>query len=209
MQSSAAVAMLALLFASNAIATTVSPLGEVIVLLDSLSAKVTADGAKEAKAYKEYFEWCDDASTQKGFDIKTATSTKEGLEADIAKASATASTADSTIEEKAASIAADTAQLKDATAVRAKEAADFAASEAELLDVIDTLSRAIGIVEKQMAKNPSAFMQLDTSNLDNLIKSLGAIVDAASFPSADKKKLLGLVQEQQGAATDDDDTGAP
>jgi chromosome segregation ATPase len=184
-------------------------LGEVVVLLDSLAAKITADGAKEAKAYKEYFEWCDDASTQKGFDIKTATSTKESLEADIAKASATISAAAAKIEELAGSTSADEAQLMGATAVRAKEAADFAASEAELVDVIDTLTRAIGIVEKQMAKNPSAFVQLDTTNLDNLIKSLSAVVDAAAFPSADKRKLLGLVQSQQNAGADDEETGAP
>merc|ERR1719387_2658208 len=201
MQGSTGITFLSLLLASSALGTTVSPLGEVVVLLDSLAAKITADGEKEAKAYKEYFEWCDDASTQKGFDIKTATSTKEGLEADITKASATMTAAAAKIEELAGSISADGAQLK--------EAADFAASEAELVDVIDTLTRAIGIVEKQMAKNPSAFVQLDTSNLDNLIKSLSAVVDAAALPSADKRKLLGLVQSQQSAGADDEETGAP
>jgi hypothetical protein len=28
-------------------------------LLDSLTAKITAEGEKEAKAYKEFFDWCD------------------------------------------------------------------------------------------------------------------------------------------------------
>jgi len=39
--------------------------------------------------------------------------------------------------------------------------------------------------------------------------SLGAIVDAASFSSADKSKLLSMVQAQQNAQADDAELGAP
>jgi hypothetical protein len=131
-----------------------NPLGEVIVLLDSLAAKVTADGEAEAKAYKEYFEWCDDASKTKGFEIKTASSTKESLEATISKEAAIVSGATLKIEELAAAIAADEAELKQATEIREKEAADFKSEEAELVDVVGTLERAIAIVEKEMAKKP-------------------------------------------------------
>merc|ERR1719284_336648 len=113
------------------------------------------------------------------------------------------------IEELAASIAADESELKDATAVREKEAKDFSASEKELKDVVDTLGRAIAIVEKEMAKNPAALAQVDSSSLDNLLKSLGTVVEAAAFSSNDRKKLVALVQSQQGSAADDDDMGAP
>ena len=42
--------------------------------------------------------------------------------------------------------------------MREKEAKDFSKSEAELVDVVDTLQRAISIIQKEMAKNP-AFLQ--------------------------------------------------
>merc|ERR1719362_1325921 len=194
---------------ANAATSKVNPLGKVMELLDELAAKVTKDGEAEAKAYKEYFEYCDDAVTEKGFEIKTASSTKEKLEADIGKEAAIAAAAAPRIEELAASIAEDEAELKSAAALREKEAADFSAAEAELLDVIDTLTRALSIVEREMAKNPAALTQIDTSSFNSLVRSLSTVVDAASFPSADKKRLLAFVQAQQSAEEDDGDLGAP
>jgi chromosome segregation ATPase len=186
-----------------------NPLSEVISLMDSLSAKITKEGEAEAKAYKEYFDWCDDASKNKGFEIKTLTAKKESLDAEISKLTGDASASGEAIEKLAASIAADESELKDATLIRAKEAKEFATNEAELVDTIDTLSRAVSILEKEMAKNPAAFAQMDTSNLNGLVKSLSALVDAASFSGADQKKLLGLVQSQESGGDDDDAVNAP
>merc|ERR1719453_57610 len=47
-----------------------------------------------------------------------------------------------------------------------------------------------------MAKNPAALMQIDGSSMDNLVKSLSLIVDAAGFTNTDQKKLVALVQAQ-------------
>jgi chromosome segregation ATPase len=187
------------------------PLGEVVKLLEGLVEKVKADGTAEAKAYKEYFAWCDSAAMDTGFAIKTATSKKESLEALIIKMSSVADAADMKVAELAASIAADGAELKNLTAIREREAKDFSASEKELKDVVDTLGRAIAIVEKEMSKNPAALAQVDTSSLDNLLKSLGTVVEAASLLAADRKTLAALVQQRSASADDDseDDTGAP
>merc|ERR1719191_2264211 len=114
-----------------------NPLGEVMSLLDTLTAKVTAEGEAEAKAYKEFFEWCDDASKNFGFAIKTAEAKKE------------------------------------------------------------------------MAKNPAAFAQMDTSNMGSLLKTLSTIVDAASFSTADSKRLQAFVQQNADNQDDDDAPGAP
>merc|ERR1719491_1016806 len=108
-----------------------------------------------------------------------------------------------------APISADEKELKEATAVREKEVATFEASEKELMDAIDSLDRAVGILQKEMAKNPASLAQVDTRNLDSMIKSLGAVIDAASFSSQDQKNLAALVQSQQGADADDQELGAP
>merc|ERR1719324_1213359 len=186
-----------------------NPLAKTIELLDSLTAKITAEGEAEAKAYKEYVEWCDDAAANVKNDIKTGTSKKEQLEATIAKATDDSSSAASQVEDLAAAIAADGTELKDATTVREKEAADFAASEAELVESIDTLGRAITIIEREMSKNPALVQQANTGDLGALLKSISAVVDAAAFSVQDQQHLVALVQSRQGASSDDDDFGAP
>merc|ERR1719503_412376 len=179
--------------------------------MDGLAAKVTADGEKAAKTYKEYFEWCDDSAKNAQFAIKTATAEKEDLEAKISDLAATIETSTAKIEDLSGAIASDEKELKDATAIREKELADFEKSEAELMDTVDTWGRAVGILEKELAKNAGAFAQIDTSNMKALASALGAIVDGAAFAGVgvNKEKLMALVQAQQGDEDDDLDMGAP
>merc|ERR1719316_1576818 len=159
--------------AAFAVRTDVNPLSKTIELLDSLSAKITAEGEAEAKAYKEYTEWCDDASSNLKYEIKTGEAKKEELKATISKAAADIEACDSKIEELASSISADDKELKDATAIRSKEEADFAASEAELVEAIDTLDRAVMVLQKEMKKNPAALAQVNVAgNMNNLLKTL-------------------------------------
>ena len=58
----------------------------------------------------------------------------------------------------------DEADLKAATGIREKESADFAANEKELVDIIDTLQRAVGIIEREMSKHGASMMQLKSAN---------------------------------------------
>merc|ERR1719356_2257656 len=74
------------------------------------------------------------------------------------------------------------------------------------MDCIDTLERAITIISKEMAKNPAALAQIDTSSTERLVQTLGAVIDAAGFAGADKQKLVALVQSQ---SSDDQEPGAP
>merc|ERR1712008_122483 len=67
----------------------------------------------------------------------------------------------------------------------------------------------MGVIEREMAKNPAAFAQTDTKTISGLVKTLSTIVDAASFSIQDKNKLVGLVQSRQAADEDDDEPGAP
>merc|ERR1712217_675623 len=145
----------------------------------------------------------------KQFEIKTATALKEKLEAEIAKQTGNAEASAAKIEDLAANIATDEKELKDATLIRDKETKEFQANEAELLSVIDTWGRAINILSREMAKNPAAFAQIDTSNIQALVSSMSAIVDAAAFSTADKNKLVALVQAKESSDADEGEIGAP
>jgi len=186
-----------------------NPLGAVIALMDSLTAKISAEGAAEAKAFKEYFAWCDNAAANLQNEIKVGGSQKESLEAAISKGAADIEACTAKIEDLSGSISADSTELKEATVVRTAEVATFQKSEAELADAIDTLDRAVGILQKEMGKNPASLAQVDTKNVDTIVKSLGAIIDAASFSTQDQKKLVALVQSQQSDEVDDEELGAP
>jgi len=175
--------------------------------MDELTAKIKAEGEAEAKAYKEYFDWCDDTSKNAQFEIKTATSEKEELEATIGELGSSIAASTTKIEELSGSIAADTAELKEATAIREKEVADFQKAESELVDTVDTLERAVAILEREMAKAPGSFAQIDTTNTKMLANALGAVVEAAAFSGHDKTKLMALIQAKDD--DDDDLSGAP
>jgi hypothetical protein len=182
-----------------------NPLGTVVSLIDELAAKITAEGEKEAKAYKEYTEWCDDAAANVKFEIKTEKSKKEELEAAIVKYTDDASSSSSKIEDLAGSIAADGKELKEATEVREKEAAEFAASEAELVDSVDTVGRAISIIEREMAKNPALVQQVNSGDMGKLLKSLSTVIDAAAFSVNDRAHLMALVQNRDNSNDQEDD----
>merc|ERR1719433_749927 len=128
-----------------------NPMGTVLQLLADLTAKLTKDGENEAKAYQEYFEWCDETSKNTAYAIETAEKGKAKLEANIAELNSKISVAGSKIEELAASVGSGQKELKDATAIRDKEAADF--------------------VSKEMAKNPASFAQMDTKNVATSLKA--------------------------------------
>merc|ERR1719310_2154294 len=182
-----------------------NPLSKVIDLMTALEVKIAKEGEAEATAFKEYFEWCDDVSKNTAYEISTAKKKKEELESTIEKCAADISASTSKIEDLAASIASDESDLKDATLVREKEKNEFVAAEGELMETVDALDRAIGILEREMAKNP-ALMQVDTSSFKALLQSLSTVIDAAAIMGKDKKKILALVQSEHQAHSQSEDT---
>merc|ERR1719324_1406172 len=102
-----ALALLLLAATPTTADATANPLGKVFELMDSLTAKITAEGEEEAKAFKEYFAWCDDAAANLHNEIKTGSEKKEELEASIAKGTAGIEACTVKIEELSAAISAD------------------------------------------------------------------------------------------------------
>ena len=94
------------------------------------------------------------------------------------------------------------ADLAAATKIRNTETADFETFEADVSETIDTLERAVGIIEKEL-NGGAAMMQLKHSG--NVVQALAAMVSAEAISSSDGKKLTALLQSD----TDDDDNNAP
>jgi len=188
-------------------AAEVNPIQKVLQMLSDLQAKIIKEGAVAQKVYEEFAEMCDDRSKEIGFEIKTGKAQVGELEATIATETATMDSLATRIEELSASIATAEGDLKAATAVRGTEQADFAKEEKDLVEIIDTLERAVAILQREMEKGGASMMQLQ--NAGSLVKALDVLVQASALASTDASKLTALVQSSQAEGDDDASLGAP
>merc|ERR1719158_2302530 len=145
--------LVALLAFTTAEASEANPIEKIVQMISDLQAKVIGEGEEAQKAYDEYAEWCEDRSTQVGFEIKTGKANVAELKATIEEETSRIGELETKIEELSNDIQTDEADLKAATEIREKEAADFAAEEKELTEVLSMLERATGILSKEMAKS--------------------------------------------------------
>jgi len=197
MKTFAAVSALALVSADQA-----SPIDKIITMIGDLEAKIIKEGEEAHNTYAEFAEWCEDTSKDTMFEIKTGKGNVADLMATIEKESANIEVQTTTIEELAGKIATDEADLKAGTKIRDMEASTFATEEQELLETVDTLERAIGIIEKEM--NGGASM-IEINKASTVTEVLATMVEAQSISTGDAKKLASLAQTN----SDEDDSGAP
>merc|ERR1719171_1307840 len=204
MKSSCMLFAVALLFC-QASATQASPIEKIIQMSSDLQAKVIGEGEDAQKTYDEYSEWCEDRSTNLGFEIKTGKANVEELKATISEEASTIAALETKIEELSNDIQTDEADLAAATKIREKENADFKAEESKLTEVISMLERATSILSREMAKSGASMLQLKSAT--SVADALKVMVQASVFSSADASRLTALVQ----TSNDDEDSslGAP
>jgi len=177
-----------------------NPIGKVIQLLGDLDAKIVAEGKAAQTRYAEFSEFCEERAANLEYELKTAKGAKADLMAVIGEETARLGALDEKIAGLAADIATDNADLKAATAIRGKENADFVAEEKELMETIDTLERAVRILEKHAS-------MVQIKNAGSISQALNLLVQASAISSADAKHLTALVQSSQ--ESEDSDVGAP
>ncbi|CAK0899889.1 unnamed protein product [Prorocentrum cordatum] len=201
----ATIVALAIAFAApRATAEEVSPVGKVLQLLSDLQAKVrriVGEGEKSQKVFEEFSEWCEERSKHLSFDIKTAESESTQLKATISEEAALIASLTTKAEKLASDIATDQADLKASTFIRERESSEFLSEKTELSEIIDTLERAIGLLEKHGA----SMLQLKSAG--TVADALAVMVKASMFSSADAERLNSFVQ--QGSEDGGDNMGAP
>jgi len=184
---------------------TVTPIGKVLQLLSDMETKIMGEGTEAQKAYGKATEWCEERSKNLGFEIKTAKAEIDALKATIEEETALTASLNSKVESLAASAATDEADLKAATDIRTKEAADFAAQEKELTEVVDSLQRAIGLLEREMQKGGASMMQV--RGAVTIAQAMEVLVQASAINAADAQRLTALVQSKD--SEEDASFGAP
>mmetsp|Transcript_19436 Transcript_19436/g.37435 ORF Transcript_19436/g.37435 Transcript_19436/m.37435 type:complete len:686 (+) Transcript_19436:82-2139(+) len=194
----------------EAYAGNTSPISKVIDMLSSLKSKIEIEGKEAQRLFEETTSMCSSRSKQLEYEIKTGGSDKTELEASIADDTAKLMALEDKMEELAASIASDEADLKSATEIRKRDAADFAAQEKELLEVVSTIERAIGILERETRKNSASLLQ-QTKDVTSVTQALNVLVDATGISTTEGRRLTALVQNFQETQNDDGENapGAP
>jgi len=193
---------------SPASASVTNPVAKVLDLISGLQSKIISEGEAAQKVYNDFAEFCEDTSKNIAYDIDTHKHNVADLKATIAEELATIDALNTKVDELAESIATDSADLKAATQIRNTEAVDFALEEKDLTEAIDTLQRAVSILEREMQKGGAAAM-LQVKNAGTLAQALGAMVQASLLGSADATRLTALVQSAQEDGDGDDESGAP
>merc|ERR1719324_433150 len=184
--------------------TSTNPIAKVLEMISGLQAKIIKEGNEAQKVYNEFAEYCSDRSQEVRFEIKTAKAQQQDLSAVIEQAASKTEEFDTKIESLSSAIATDDADLKAAAAIRAKELADFSAVSKELTDVIDTIGRAISILERE-ASSGASFAQMQGAS--GVLQALQTLQQAASMDTESVSKLTAFVQSSTASADGDDETG--
>jgi len=106
-------------------------------MLDDLTTKIKKDASDEAKAYDEYYDWCNEVTGEKLHAIKLDKDRKDKLVAAIEKYFAEIEQSGAAISEEAKAIAQAIKDGTNAKDLREKQHADFMAAEKELVESID------------------------------------------------------------------------
>merc|ERR1719491_2344121 len=125
-----------LLFAATAESAKVTPMEKVIGLLQDLSAKVTAEGKKEAAQYDKFACFCKDQADDKLYNIEKSEAKIKDLDADIAKLS-------SDISELSKKSSALQSEIDRKTEKREREHAEYQKRATDMNEAIDACGAAI------------------------------------------------------------------
>jgi len=170
-----------------------------------LQSKVIKEGTESQKVYDELSEACEDRSQELHREIQTATDQAENLKAVIEKNADRVESLSTKIDDLSNRISSDENDLKAATNIRKEEKAVFVTAENDLADTVDTLERAIGIIEKNGA---ASFASIGT-----ITQTLSMMVEASGLSTADVDRLSSLMQTSTSSDSAGEDeegqTGAP
>lgn len=178
------------------------PVQKALKLLDHLKAGVVAEGKESNALYKNETELCKKRAGEVSYSIKTAKRRVEELKASIEKETAKGEALGQKMQALMTNIGENEDELQKATELRTKEAEDFNATETELVDTVGTISRASGVIEKELKKDRTSALQLSGAN--ELTAAFGAMVQASSVSSASASRLVALLQTTRAASEAED-----
>jgi len=143
-----------------ALAAKVTPVQQVLSMLEDMRAKGERALEVEKKVFADYSEWVDDETTKLSQEIKTGESQSSKLTAFIEKAESDVNGLKSAIAKLDGEIATMEAEKKAAVAQREEEHAEYVKVAADYQESVDALAMAIQTLKNQDFDRPQAMLQL-------------------------------------------------
>jgi len=137
----------AALAAGGGVSQPVTPVTQVVVLLEGLKAEIEAEGAAEAKTYDEYACFCKDRTGAKSSSVLDGQDTIDALSASITDDTATMDGKAVELQEQKAKLEKLKGDLAAETERCLKEAADFEADLSDLNKACFALDKALGAMK--------------------------------------------------------------
>jgi len=141
-------------------AAKVTPVQQVLGMLENMKAKGAKALAVEKMVFADYTEWVDDETTKLGFEVKTGKSSISKLTATIDKAESDISGLKSAIGKLDAELGTMEGEKKSITAQRTEEHAEYVTVAADYQESVDALGIAIQTLKNQDVSRPQAMLQL-------------------------------------------------
>mmetsp|Transcript_107904 Transcript_107904/g.247357 ORF Transcript_107904/g.247357 Transcript_107904/m.247357 type:complete len:652 (+) Transcript_107904:70-2025(+) len=183
-----------------AAAATGNPIAKVLTMLEGMRGKVVQEGEAEQQSYEEFAGWCRTEAKNMQREVEDAKGSVTVLEATLQKAQASIQDLTADIDRLSKATAEAQGELKDAEEVRKKEAADYEAVDRELKEAIDTLSRAIVVLQRR--GSVSSFSQLAASPaVGEILEGLRAVVAGSVVETQSKTRLEALLQGDSDPAS--------
>mmetsp|Transcript_87339 Transcript_87339/g.154839 ORF Transcript_87339/g.154839 Transcript_87339/m.154839 type:complete len:690 (-) Transcript_87339:106-2175(-) len=179
-----------------------APVQKALTLLEDLKAEIVAEGKEATELFREETELCKTRAGELAYAIKQAKKKVDELQAVIQKETARIEAFGEESLKLNDGIAENQDELEKAIKVRANESAAFAATEKELAATVDAISRASGIIEREMSKGAS-LAQLGGAS--DITAALDTMVQAFAVKTADVSRLSSLLQESTAKRSQDED----
>ncbi|CAJ1354940.1 unnamed protein product [Effrenium voratum] len=155
---------------------------KVLTMLADVEHKLVEDGKAAEAAHEKYSKFCLHGLRDLEYDIKDGKNTVEQLTANIEKASSEIEVSVSKLEQLQGQVLKAEADLKAAQELRAKDQKAHLTAKSELSDASDMLGRAL----KTLSQKVTPSMLQKEVHSEGLLEALGAVVDAAAFPSQER-----------------------
>merc|ERR1719163_1899316 len=173
--------------APHAAAAKVTPVQQVLSMMDEMKVKAEKEMAEEQKIFATYAEWVDDRTKELAFEIKTEKAEIEELIAFIEKADNDVKQLGSAVEQLESDIAGFEKSKADATKVREAEHAEYLKVTKEEEESVDAFDHAVAEVMAQQGATPQSammFLQRKAKAVPAMRRALAALDMADYQPGA-------------------------
>jgi len=167
----------------------VTPMEKVITLLKDLSAKVTAEGTKEAAQYDKYACFCKEQADEKLYSIEKSDEQISSLNAEIKELDTAIAFLNSEVSDLSKKSSSLEEEIKTKTDNRNKDHGEYLAKAKDMNEAID----ACGAALEALKNSKSAMKGAKLSNLQ-VQKATGALLSAVSQMAVSPGTLVLLAE---------------